>query len=194
MTRSLFVGALMFLCSCAASFWHAPDIVVDGGNPRPNIALVESDRPLWITIDPGVRNTWNIPADELRNDPPVTIAHWHDLLARGFENGFADIYKLSGGDGTWTIRVVEAEPFVAYDAAGEGYAVLIRYKAKLYSPDGKVVRVAAATVRSKWPETSMTSLVVDGIETMYEHLGRELFGDLSIVERSGSARSGVAVQ
>jgi len=155
-------------------------------NPRPNFNIPQSGKTLSLVLDTNIGDAFTIPPSN--GVTTTNVTGWHKTLRNGFENGFKDHYKLTGGrtDLVLTLKRADmgfAPTSVLVDQRGENYgAASIRsqivYNAQLVSSDGTIIGSSANTAESKKSITDpkeMSQSVGDAVESMYEIIADEIF-------------------
>lgn len=180
---AMVLSSLLLASGCTLS--------VAQGNPRPNIDLPESKAGLKLVMDESVRNTFEVPGRGGINKGEVE--QWRETLARGFQNGFGTAFQTNADPSELTLQLSEVElEFAPTAVASHGGAVAaeaqIRYKARLVDAQGNVVRRSNGTVASKRSTgraDEVTLIAESAVESMYEKIAMDLFGD-------GASASGTA--
>lgn len=154
-------------------------------NPNPNLDLKESKQKIILLINDGILNEFQIPQ---KNGVRTTdVTEWHSSLKKGFENGFKDYYTIveNKEDADLILTLTRADLEFVPAAVSGSYGVVainaqIDFKAILKNKNNEVLNSDAGTSVSKNSTnqpSQATSVVESSVESMYEILAKEIFGN-----------------
>ena len=174
MTRALI---LLFASFAGCATTSAATAQSDAQMPQPTVAPAAApSESVLFRVGDGVPET-------LKNNGPnemwgTRLSDWHQILERGFWNGFSPYLKAppKGSEPGLIVEIVRTVSSTYYPN-GRPVARLV-FSARLLDGTGKALRVSSGSTESKvaisfaWEGRK---LIVDTVEAMYEQISKDLF-------------------